>query len=167
MKQLIQLKDINELARPCYADVDMVNRGITEACMLDIKPAIGDELYLRLGNDTDTAITTLLNGCEYSSSAGKKLFSGLKTAMCYYAYARVVRAGNGVQTRFGFVAKTDEHSEQQEYKKQMQAYNEAFAIADAYMVDVLAFLGEKGENYPEFKSTKVKNNRIRFKIIGK
>ena len=167
MQQLITQNDISVFARPCNCEEDLAKRCINEAQMLDIKNALGDNLYLRLFK-IDPDIDFLLSGGEYKDVCGNiRVFAGLKTALCYYAYARIVRAGSGRQTRYGYVEKSGDYSQNADIKMRMQAYNEAFAIADGFMSEVLIYLHNNKTKYPEFKNRGLRNNRLNIKKIGK
>lgn len=48
MRNLITYEEISQLARPCTADQDMANAMIAEAQRVELKPRLGDALYLRL-----------------------------------------------------------------------------------------------------------------------
>lgn len=60
MRNLITYEEISRLARPCSADQELAEAMIAEAQRVEIKPRIGDALYLRLlkeassGGITDT-----------------------------------------------------------------------------------------------------------------
>lgn len=45
---LIDPDDIRKLARPCDVDRDIAERAIEEATLLDVKPKIGEALYVKI-----------------------------------------------------------------------------------------------------------------------
>ena len=161
---LVSKDDINKECRPCNAQDSLVDRCIEEAQNLDIIPAIGADWWMRvLNRDDDADATKLWDGGVYEDSCGNShIFAGLKKALLYYAYARVVRSSGGVSTRFDFVVKADQYSDSADLKAKVQAYNEAFATADGYKVQCLAYLN----TIADFCKTKIKNNRIAVKKIG-
>lgn len=160
---LVTQEDINNDARPCKAQQELADRCIEEAQLLDIKPAIGDALYLRLFNPADADAQLLWQGGQYTCGCGSRVFAGLRKALLYYAYARIVRASGGVVTRFDYVVKRDAYSDSAELKERTQAYQEAFSIADGYKVDALAFIRDSGK----FNTcTNMVNNRIKIRSIG-
>ena len=161
---LITREDINDECRPTSADESLVDRCIEEAQNLDIIPAIGADWWLRVIDREDDAVAQVLwNGGLYEDTNGcKRLFSGLKKTLTYYAYGRLLRSQVGVSTRFGFQIKTDQYSDSAEMKAQMQAYNEAFATADGYKAQCLLFINEGSCCNPR----KVVNNRLNIKKIG-
>ena len=119
-------------------------RAIEEAELLDIKPKLGDELFMRLLTHVQFAV--LINGGEYTDECrNRRHFVGLRRALAYYVWARLVKTSVNHLTRFGFVQKRDEYSQATEYRERQTAYNDAFAIADGYMKECLAYIQAKPE----------------------
>lgn len=161
---LVTQAEINNEARPCKAEKELADRCIEEAQMLDIKPAIGDDTYMRLFDVTDEHAQRLWLGGTYLCGCEQRVFAGLRKALLYYAYARIVRASGGVVTRFDFVVKREDYSDSAEQRQKTQAYQEAFAIADGYKADALRYMRESGN----FKGcAKMVNNRIKIRSIGR
>ena len=151
MRHLIEPCDVDKYARPCDMDDEIIARAIEEAELLDIKPKLGDELFMRLLTHVQFAV--LLNGGEYTDEM--PLVPGF--------------VGTSVNhlTRFGFVQKRDEYSQATEYRERQTAYNDAFAIADGYMKECLAYIQAKPEIFADYTlKGKVKANRTKFKILG-
>lgn len=164
---LISRADIDRECRPCKSDEALVDRCIEEAQMLDIKPDLGDEVYIRLFDKTDNVAQQLLHGCTYADKSGKlKVFAGLRKALLYYAFGRVVRASSGVPTRFGFVDKADQYSDLADLKARTATYNEAFATADAYKAQALRFMADFPDDFGNCTHRKVTNNRLQLRKIG-
>lgn len=147
-----------------HMDEERVNTYIRESEMIDLKSALGDALFLAVKANPEQ-YDKLLNGGEYEVSGEKRIFSGLKTTLAYYAYARVVKNGNGNVTRYGFVNKETEYSSNAEFKERNMAYNDAFSIADRLMKECLRYLIDIKE--PLYKGGgKMKANRTIYRIIG-
>lgn len=161
---LISREDIDRECRPCNAQDALVDRCIEEAQNLDIIPAIGAEMWLRVVNRNDDAVATLLwDGGIYQDTCGEAhIFSGLRKSLLYYSYARIVRSSGGVSTRFDFVVKADQYSDSADLQAKTQAYNEAFAVADGYKAQCLAYLNTS----EACCKRKIVNNRISIKKIG-
>ncbi len=159
-------RDINEEVRPTSAEVELVNRCIEEAQNLDIIPAIGADWWLRvLSRNSDEVALQLWQGGKYTDRFGKvHIFAGLKKCLLYYAYARLVRTQGGTSTRYDFVVKADQYSDSADLKAKVQAYNEAFAVADGYKAQCLLFISDCG-NCCTNKG--LINNRLAIKRIGK
>ena len=161
---LVTREDIDRECRPCSAQDALVDRCIEEAQNLDIIPAVGAEWWLRLldRNDDEQAIT-LWEGGIYTDSCGEQhIFAGLRKALLYYAYGRVVRSSGGVATRYDFVVKADQYSDSADIKAKAQAYNEAFATADGYKAQALAYLA----SVAACAKRVIRNNRLSVKKIG-
>ena len=166
---LVTREDIDRECRPCNAQNELVDRCIEEAQNLDIIPAIGADVWLRVLNmeNDDEIIKKLWDGGLYEDSCGKShIFAGLKKSLLYYAYARVVRSQGGVSTRFDYVVKSDQYSDSADLKARVQAYNEAFATADGYKVQCLQFMAENADAFGDCCKRKIVNNRIAIKKIG-
>ena len=163
---LITREDIDNECRPCNAQDALVDRCIEEAQNLDIIPAIGADWWIRILNRDEDALATLLwQGGVYKDTCGDAhIFAGLRKALLYYAYGRIVRASIGVVTRFGFQIKTDQYSDEATPEQKAQAYNEAFANADNYKAQCLAFLNTSETCC---NRRKLFNNRLSVKKIGK
>lgn len=162
---LITREDIDKECRPCNAQDALADRCIEEAQNLDIIPAIGAEWWLRVQDRGDDAVAALLwEGGVYKDTCGDShIFAGLRKALLYYAYGRIVRNSVGVSTRFGFQVKSDQYSDEAEQAQKTQAYNEAFSIADGYKAQCLAYLNTS----EACCKRKIVNNRLSIKKIGK
>lgn len=167
MKHLISLEDIGRLARACYADEDIAASLISEAERLDIKPKIGDALFIRITQDNVPAgYDVLLDGGEWADRQGAaRYLTGLRTALAYYAYGRIIRDGNIQSTRFGAVVKTDDNSADSERSERARQYREAFTAADGYMMEVLDYLSANAALFPEYRQLPVKANRSSLRIV--
>lgn len=163
-KLLITREDIDRECRPCNAQDALVDRCIEEAQNLDIIPAIGADWWLRVLDRNDDAVATLLwEGGIYRDTCGNAhIFAGLRKALLYYAYGRIVRSSGGVSTRFDFVVKADQYSDSADLQAKVQAYNEAFANADTYKAQCLAYLNTSETCCKK----KLVNNRLSVKKIG-
>ena len=163
-KLLITREDIDRECRPCNAQDALVDRCIEEAQNLDIIPAIGADWWLRVLDRNDDAVATLLwEGGIYRDTCGNAhIFAGLRKALLYYAYGRIVRSSGGVSTRFDFVVKADQYSDSADLQAKVQAYNEAFSNADTYKAQCLAYLNTS----ETCCKRKLVNNRLSVKKIG-
>ncbi len=162
MAQLITPNDISALARPCYADVEIANKAIDEAIDIDLRYLVGDSLFEKLITSTDVV---LLNGGKYEYLPGKKrIIGGLRKAIAYLAYSRVVKFGNALPTRFGTMQNNDQYSVKAEQKERQMIIEDTYNIGLRYVNEVLAYVerGDKcGDNSP------VQGKRRVFKIIGR
>lgn len=162
---LVTRQDINDEVRPTSADEALVDRCIEEAQSLDVIPTIGADWWLRvLDRENDAVALLLWTGGLYTDTDGQaRIFAGLRKALLYYSYARLVRSQGGTSTRFDFVVKADQYSDSADLKAKVQAYNEAFSNADNYMAQCLLFISD-GDACN--KGRKLRNNRLAVKKIG-
>lgn len=139
---------------------------IHESEYIDIKSAIGDALFLDL-KESPEKYELLLEGGVYDDCGEKKIFPGIKAALNYYTYARIVKNGDGNVTRYGFVNKESEYSSRPDVKEKIIAYNDAFSIADQYLKECVMYLQNNNKQYPLYKGKgRIKANRTIYKIIG-
>lgn len=170
MRNLITYEEISQLARPCTTDREMAEAMIAEAQRVEIKPRLGDALYLKLLEDTpaDRFKILLEGGAWEDKCKGQNLLTGVKTALAYYALARIVRDGNIQATTYGAVVKDDQYSADAERTERQRQYRELFSQADSYMAEALTYLTKNCETFPEYKAKgKMRSNRTTIKIIGK
>ena len=170
MRNLITYEDITLLARPCSADEEMANAMIAEAQREDLKRQLGDSLYLEvLADNPAEKYSVLINGGEWSDCSGRRHYLvGLKTALAYYVYARIVRDGNIQATRYGSRVKDDDNSSEAYNAELQRQYREAFASADLYMGEAVAYVKANRRLFPEYPcdEPKMKSNRVQLRIIG-
>lgn len=169
---LITPSDVLALSRNNSGQLDPrdVETYIEEAEQLDIKPTIGTALYLRLLNNLGDADANrrLLYGSTYTACCGgMAMFAGLRKALAYYVYGRIVKNGGRTATRFGFVEKRDEHSSQVDYRERLNIANDATLVADSYMKETLNYIEQSGD-YPEYSGCGkgMINKRVTIKAIG-
>lgn len=166
MMSIITPNELGELSRPIskQADKNRVSAFIREAEDIDVLPSLGNSLLNTLRNNPDEHMD-LLEGCEYNVNGETLYHVGLKRAVAYYAYARMLQAGDGQVTRYGFVDKNDSYSSEVDSEQRANTYRGAFDIADAYMAQVLDYL-QNTENPLYKKDGRVRNSRVKYRIIG-
>lgn len=168
-KYLITTLEVSTLSRgmSVHVDEDKIETYIRESESIDIKSALGDALYLDV-KEHPGKYELLLDGGTYEDKRGeKKMLMGIKTALAYYTYARIVKNGDGNVTRYGFVHKEDEYSSLTDIKEKVMAYDDAFSIADRYLKECVMFLEDKKNDYPLYKGNgKIKANRTVYRVLG-
>lgn len=170
MKNLITYEEISRLARPCMTDREMAEALIAEAQRVEIKPRLGDALYLKLmSEDLPESYSILLTGGEWQDRCGNShLLTGVKTALAYYTLARITRDGNIQATTYAAVVKDDQYSTDPENSERRRQYRELFGQADSYMAEVLSYILQNCKDFPEYqRKAKIRNNRFSIKVIGK
>ena len=168
---LITPEDVFHLSRNNSGQIDPreVEVYIEEAEALDIKPAIGAELYYRLLNGDGNAGDNekLLYGGASNENGVMCIFAGIRKALAYYVYGRIVKNGGRTATRYGFVEKRDEHSTHIEYRERLNSANDATLVADSYMKETLHYIVQSGL-YPEYNrcDAGMINRRVTIRVIG-
>lgn len=169
-RPLITLQDINTLARPCTADADIADAFIAEAQRSDVRPRLGDAIYLQLATaGANTQERFLRDGGTWTDSDGRQhLLVGVKTALAYYALARITRDGNIQASRYGAVIKDGEYSAEAENAERNRQYRELFAQADTYMAECLEYINAHRDAFPgSCPSRSRTNNRMTIRVIKK
>ena len=175
VRHLITIEKIKQNSRFISKHIDdkRIEVCIEESERLDIKPQLGDTLFLSITewiedseNEDFPNYSVLMNGGIYENRLGQKIeFAGLEATLCYYAYARLVKTNNFSLTRFGFVEKTDQYSQQADLKERLATEKDARSIADAYMFECFKYLEENKSKFPAYRRGKQKN-RLRISTIG-
>lgn len=166
-QHLITVEEVSTLARELsiHLEEEKVETYIREAESIDIKSALGDALFLDIKEHSEKYELLLEGGMYDNSRAQKKLLTGLKTALAYYTYARIVKSGDMNVTRFGTVLNDTEESTRPSFKEKLQAYNDAFSIAARYMQECVDYIIDA--KLPLYdRDGKVRANGTTFKIIG-
>lgn len=154
IKTLITPEEISTLARPCYADEDKALAYIVEAEQNNIKPAIGDDLFIQL---KEGGQTFLLEGGIYERNGKRYELNGIKKALAYFVISRLYESSTVELTRQGVVNRRSEFSDNADERDIISVSRETYAIANRYMEEVEKYLG-----------TDVKNTsqRSRIALIG-
>jgi hypothetical protein len=166
---LITTSEVSILSRTMsiHIDDEKIETYLRESESIDIKSALGDALYLDVKENPEK-YEVLLDGGVYETENGdKKLLTGLKTALAYYTYARIVKNGDSNITRHGFMQPENEYGSRPDFKEKVMVYDDAFAIADRYLKECVLFLNENNDEYPLYKGEgKIKANRTVYRVIG-
>lgn len=170
MRAIITISDISKLARPTYGDNDQDRACLHEAEMLDMQRVLGPSLYADLKDECLEPDDTLMEGGTYTDGCGRKhVIAGVKRALAYYAYARIIRTGSQVQTRGGWVEKEGDYSELADARQREKSAQEMTDIADRYMNECLAYVYES-DKWPDYENeakNKVNNSRYNLRVIGR
>lgn len=147
MDNLTTAAQIRILCRPITANFKdtVIETYIPEAEQIDIKPILGEQMYIDLSEaQTGTTLTAgqiiILDGGVYTVDSRKYVFGGLKKAIAYFVYARLIRNIDNNLTSFGFVNKELNESSRPELKEKLNAANDAMATGNVYLNEVLQFI---------------------------
>lgn len=154
--------EVSMHSRPVHADETKVLRYIQEAELNNVKPAMGDDAYMDA--KTSDRYPLLLDGGTYDHQGRRYRFAGLKTALAYYTYSRLIESSSVDVTRQGVINRRSEYSDSADSSVIVSVSRETYAIADRYMEECLQYIrsidgGDCGNN-------DVNSNRTKFKIIG-
>lgn len=187
MEHIIQPTDLSAYSRPVskHLDEGAAYRFIEEAESLDIRPAIGDDIFGKLIARPDEAKNIfLLEGGWYPSNGAAAFtpgvytkeseaiecdayFHGLKHAAAYYTLARLVKGNDSQITRFGLVQKDADYSTRPTAQDRNAAYRDLASVGDQYLAEALAFLKVYGKKYTASnKRREIKSNRTKYRVIG-
>lgn len=142
MDLIIQPEEVGILARPIsqHIDREQLLAYITEVEQLQIRSALGGVLFSNI-KQSPNAFAIILNGGidEVGEVSG-----GIRKAMAYYVYARIIREGGTIATRFGAVEKNDEYATRLEQERKNTIHRECVNIADTYMAEVVRYAKAQG-----------------------
>ena len=147
MDNLTTATEIRALCRPIaqhYKDAN-IEVYIDEAEAIDVKPILGEQMYIDLSEaQTGTTLTDnqqlILDGGVYTVDDRKYHFSGLKKAIAYFVYSRLIRNSDGILTSYGFVNKDLNESSRPELREKLQSADDAMKTGNAYLNEVLQFI---------------------------
>lgn len=156
LKQLITIDNIMEF-RPIAEAIPQgrILPYIAEAQLHDLRPLLGDALYLdfmnRYDNNADSKYTVyqeLLNGKDYSYGGQTLNYPGLIPFLVYFTLARFYVNNPINVTRFGITQKKDQDSDPVDPRVLTNAVAELRSIGLAYQADIVKFLTTNGTSYP-------------------
>lgn len=182
-EHLITPEEVGKYSRPIsmHMDQDVVMSFISEVEEISIIPAIGESVYKSLlSNPAKGSNRILLDGGwedhSFDSTFDKTFATGtdeartvgLKKAIAYYVYARLLRWNDIQVTRFGSVKKDGEYSEKPYGSEKSSQYGEAVDIADRCLANVVSYLERRRDRYPGSgcNNHTIVNTRTRFSVIG-
>lgn len=152
MTSLITITDIQAI-RPIgqvnSTTNDRINMYIKEAQAFDVADSIGLALLADVIANPSTAPNMLLvTGGTYT--VGTKVYEchGLKMAIAYYAYARIVKNNCVNVTAFGVTEKTTDNSEPASEAKVALVVREAIASGKAALQSCISLIKNVPTDYP-------------------
>lgn len=172
LRPLILPAEVGQFARPCYADEALLTQIIAESEREDIRPRIGATLFVALkSTESDADLTgslrILLLGGEWTDDSGRMHYlDGIKVALAYYTYGRVIRDGNITSTRYGAVIKSDDNSNSaSDNAERQRQYRQAFDTADTMIVEAVNYItAMKVGGYEDCPG--IRSNRAKMSVIG-
>jgi hypothetical protein len=157
MQHIITIEDIKNIRQIAsnVDDVNSINPYITEAQNIDFRRLLGIKFFNILRKEFETVpvpdrSNDLLEGCKYMVDNVEIEFLGIKPLISYYAYARALPNLGKRVARFGVVKKVTNFSEHVEDENVNTMIVEAKSNAKVHEEDLLYFLENNKETYPEF-----------------
>ena len=147
MDNLTTATEVKALCRPIsthYEDANILTY-IGESEDIDIKPILGEQMYIDLSEaQTGTTLTPnqtlILNGGVYTVEEKKYVFKGLKSAIAYFVYSKIIKNSDGQVTRYGYINKDTAESDRPPLKEKLVAAEDAAKVGNAYLNEVLQFI---------------------------
>ena len=145
------IRDISENILP-----ERIDPFITEAQEFDVKPVLGRSLFYAMvsgleGSPVEEIYTDLFEGKTYTDPSinAEISFAGVRKALIYYAYARLLLNNDMNITSFGNVIKENEnYSANADEKRIARGVIAAREAARAYESDYVKYLNDMGNLYP-------------------
>lgn len=159
MEHFVTAQEVKASGRPIgkMVDDEKLNSYITEVEQLQVKPILGDELFLHIAeeldkdeNERDEKVKTLLNGGIYTivhkaeGTTERRFFKGLKTTISYFVYAQYLMSGDFETTRFGVMLKNGDYSTHVSDKQRSENYNNVIDVANTYMKECVRYCKDVG-----------------------
>ena len=148
MVHLITPEEVGKYGRPISVktDEDKLTAYIIEAEQMNVKPVLGDELFLSIleKGDDDEKFCLLLSVGTYSSEGKLYSFAGLKAALSYYVFAKYLMVGDFNATRFGITMKEDSYSAHISSAERSNAYSDTLEVANCYLQDCVSYCVRTG-----------------------
>lgn len=135
------------------------NMYLEEAQELDVRPLLGDELYIDLLDEAAespqfSTYSDLMNGSVYQYGTIPKRYKheGLVAVLSYYTYSRYLASAGSNSTPFGMVEKVNEYSKPTSEKRIASLIAQAQSGGRARWERVQRFLIHKRADYPLYRS---------------
>lgn len=157
MRQLlITNEEFRSRARVVSTNIDAakIEAFIHEAEIMDLKPMLGD-LFVDVVNNKERFQVFVEGGVLILGDNRRVEIEGLKTALAYFAFARMARNGDAVLTRYGFVNKENSNSYRAEMEQREQVYNDCMAIGKKCVNECMKYMRRDK-----------KHDCKKFKIVG-
>ena len=173
---LLTLEEFRQLSKPVAMTIGAreVSPYIAEAQELDVPPYLGEALVLDVAEFVvdptgKPDYSTLLSGGVYVSrdgcTPGRVEFAGLKRALAYYVYSRLVKNTSYALTRYGEVNKTDQYAVQAERSERSTMERDARTTADHHMDGCVRYLRANAGEFPLFSTRQKERNNARLRVL--
>ena len=173
-KHIISVDEFLQLARPTskHIDQDDVIAYVREVEDRDVIPLIGYELYTTFvdavrDSEIPEAERILFIGGTYTGDCGcnPKVCAGLKKAVAYMAYAKLVAANGGIVTRSGYMQHDDTYATRMDDKNRANARRDVQNMAEFYFGQCVEYFNHL--NGSCCKGNAPRGGLVKIKSIGK
>lgn len=183
-KQLITVDQFRELARPTsvHLDENEVNAYIRESEDKYIIPFLGYKNFKAAAEgivsvwdetfDDTFSATLLLDGGEWEDDKHGKCgcsdevlvnyCNGMRKALAYFVYARMIRADGSILTRSGAMRHNDDYANHDNDPK-LNQYNDTMDMAERYISECMEYCKYHAKD-KQIRS--VRGSRLKFHVIG-
>jgi hypothetical protein len=146
---------------------------IREAQAIDIMPYLGEALVLDIveyvdGKPGTPDYSTLLSGGVYATGgcpSRRVEFAGLKAALAYYTYARLVRNAPYPLTRYGESKEMDAYSRRAGLEERSTMERDARSTADYHAAACARYLQANRATFPLYPGGKPETTNARLRVI--
>lgn len=148
------------------------NQYVLDAQEFDIRPFLGEELYLDLLDDfaASPSLSTydaLFNGGRYTDGTRTRENPGVIEVLCRFAFARYVENSGTHSTKHGLVVKKTEWSEPVSEKTLQRKMQAARSAAVALQERVKKYLDVNATDYPLYRgASKRRRGSMRITAVG-
>lgn len=172
-EHILSAEDLKAYVRPIsrHVEDEDVETFIRECEDTVIIPAIGLKRFKELcgeENQLRDENKILLCGGEYENRKGElKQCVGLKAALSYFTYAKMMMSDGTILTRTGLMQHNDSYAERSDDKNRVRRYNDVMNVAEEYLSTCLAYLASLNKGCCEASEVgKVRGTRLRIHAIG-
>jgi len=151
MEHLITVEEFRSLARPTSKHIEESEVGvfIRECEDMTIIPAIGLDVFESLLSDEigenerillngGTWVQGVVGRCDGQEGLRRRC-SGLKMALAYFVYAKLLQSDGGIVTRSGVMRHDDAYASHVEDKNRVRRYNDVMNVAESYLSGCLEY----------------------------
>ena len=172
-RHILTAGELKGYVRPIsrHVDDEELETFIRECEDTVIIPAIGLKRFKELcgeENQSGDENRILLCGGEYKNRKGElKQCVGLKAALSYFTYAKMIMSDGTILTRTGLMQHNDSYAERSDDKNRVRRYNDVMNVAEEYLSTCLAYLASLNKVCcGNAEAGRVKGTRVRIHAIG-
>lgn len=172
-RHILTAGELKGYVRPIsrHVDDEELETFIRECEDTVIIPAIGLKRFKELcgeENQLGDENRILLCGGEYENRKGElKQCVGLKAALSYFTYAKMIMSDGTILTRTGLMQHNDSYAERSDDKNRVRRYNDVMNVAEEYLSTCLAYLASLNKVCcGNAEAGRVKGTRVRIHAIG-